>query len=294
LESTVNIRKIVVLMSITVRKPCAAALAACLCLAASAVQADDKPLWELGVGATVLAFPDYRGSNQTRNYLLPIPYFVYRGEFVKADRDGIRSIFFDSENVEINASVGASFPIDSKDNDARRGMPDLKPTVELGPAVDLVLWRSAARGMKLTLRLPVRAGFTAERSPEYIGWLFLPRLNLDIGDVSGLPGWNLGLLASPMYADRRLLRYFYSVSPIYATPTRPAYDARAGYNGTEFLAAVSKRFSRYWVGGFVRYDTLAGAAFEDSPLVRSRGYFAAGVAVAWIFAESSQRVDSRN
>ena len=290
-----TIRDIVALMSITIRKPCAVALAAFLCLhpAASAAQADDKPLWELGAGATVLAFPDYRGSDQTRNHLLPIPYFVYRGEFLRADRNGIRSIFFDSKDVEINASAGASFPIDSKDNDARRGMPDLKPTVELGPAVDLVLWRSAARGMKLTLRLPVRAGFTVEHSPEYIGWLFSPRLNLDIGSVGGLPGWNLGLVASPMYGDRRFNRHFYSVSPEHATPSRPAYDARAGYNGTEFLAAVSKRFSRYWVGGFVRYDTLAGAAFEDSPLVRTRGYFAAGVAVAWIFAESSQRVNDR-
>ena len=285
-------------MSITLRKPCAIALAACLCLclrpAASAAQVADKPLWELGAGATALAFPDYRGSDQKRNYVLPIPYFVYRGEFLRADRDGIRSIFFDSENVEINGSVGASFPLDSKDNDARRGMSDLKPTVELGPAVDVVVWRSAAREMKLTLRLPVRAGFTVERSPEYIGWLFSPRLNLDIANVGGLPGWNLGLLASPMVADRRFHRYFYSVSPQYATPSRPAYDARAGYNGTEFLAAVSKRFPSYWVGGFVRYDALAGAAFEDSPLVRTRGYFAAGVAVAWIFAESAQRVVARD
>ena len=280
-------------MSITLWKPCPAALAACLCLcaAASAAQADDKPLWELGAGATVLAFPAYRGSDQTRIYVLPIPYFVYRGEFLKADRNGVRSIFFDSENVEINASAAASFPIDSKDNDARRGMPDLKPTVELGPAVDLTLWRSSARGTKLTLRLPVRAGFTIQRAPEYIGWLFSPRINLDIENVGGLPGWNLGLLASPAYGDRHFHRHFYSVSPQYATPSRPAYDARAGYNGTGFLAAVSKRFPRYWVGGFVRYDTLAGAAFEDSPLVRTRGYFAAGVAVAWIFAESSLRVD---
>jgi MipA family protein len=279
-------------MPITIRKPCTAALAACLCLCpvASVAQADEKPLWELGAGAAVLAFPDYRGSDQTRNYVLPIPYFVYRGEFLKADRNGVRSIFFDSENVEINASAGASFPIDSKDNDARRGMPDLKPTVELGPAVNLTLWRSSDRAAKVTLRLPVRAGFTVERSPEYIGWLFAPRLNLDIENVGGLPGWNLGLLASPAYGDRQFHRHFYSVSPEFATPSRPAYDARAGYNGTQFLAALSKRFPRYWVGGFVRYDTLAGAVFEDSPLVRTRGYFAAGFAVTWIFAESSQRV----
>ena len=269
-------------------------MGASLFLVASMAQAEDKPLWELGVGATALAFPDYRGSDQTRNYVLPIPYFVYRGELLKADRDGVRSVFFNSDRVEINISAGASFPIDSKDNDARRGMPDLKPTVELGPAVDLTLWRSDPRGMKLTLRLPVRAGFTVERSPESIGWVFSPRINLDIEDVGGLYGWNLGLLASPAYGDRRFHRHFYSVAPEHATPLRSAYDAPAGYSGTEFLAAVSKRFSQYWVGGFVRYDTLAGAAFEHSPLVRTRGYFAAGIAVAWIFAESSQRVDARD
>jgi outer membrane scaffolding protein for murein synthesis (MipA/OmpV family) len=57
-------------------------LLACVCLAAaSAAEADDKPLWELGAGATVLAFPDYRGSD--RSATLPIPYLVYRGEFLK-------------------------------------------------------------------------------------------------------------------------------------------------------------------------------------------------------------------
>jgi len=254
----------------------------------------EKPLWELGIGATALAFPDYRGSDQTRNYLLPIPYFIYRGEILKADRDGVRSILFGSENVELHVSAGASFPVDSQDNDARQGMPDLKPTVEIGPAVDVTLWRSAARDMKLTLRLPVRAAFTVERNPDYIGWVFSPRLNLDVDDVAGLPGWYLGVFASPVYGDDRYHRYFYSVAPAYATPSRPAYDARAGYGGMEFLAAVSKRFADFWVGGFVRYDVLSGATFEDSPLVRTKGYFAAGLAVAWVFADSAQRVTTKN
>jgi hypothetical protein len=141
--------------------------------------------------------------------------------------------------------------------------------------------------MKLTLRLPMRAGFTVERSPEYIGWLFSPKLNLDIEDVGGFPA-GTGPAQSPGYGDRRFHRYFYSVSPEFATSSRGAYDAADA--ATEFLAALWKRFPRYWVGAFVRYDTLAGAVFEDSPLVRTRGYFAAGLAVTWIFAESSQRV----
>ncbi|MEP7274804.1 MAG: MipA/OmpV family protein [Betaproteobacteria bacterium] len=278
------------------RKSPAVALVACLCLWPAFAVAEDggKPLWELGAGATALRFPDYRGSDQARNYVLPIPYVVYRGSFFKADRDGVRSIFLENENVEVHGSVGASFPVDSRDNDARSGMPDLKPTVEFGPAVDVTLWRAAASGMKLTLRLPVRFAFTVERSPEYIGWLFSPRLNLDVNDVGGMTGWDLGVFASPSYGERRNHRYFYSVAPAYATPSRLAYDAPAGYDGMTFLASLSKRYPQYWVGAFVRYDTLAGAAFADSPLVRTRGYFAAGIAVAWIFAQSEQRVNVRN
>lgn len=280
----------------TTLTPWAAALATgCLLgLAASLVQAEEKPLWEVGVGVTSLIFPDYRGSDQSLNHVLPIPYIVYRGEFLKADRDGIRSIFFDNDNIEINLSAGASFPVDSKDNNARAGMPDLKPTVELGPALDAVLWRSAEPGMKLMLRMPVRAAFTVERSPEYIGWLFSPKLNLDIDNVGGMPGWTLGMFVSPLFGDRRFHDYYYSVAPAYATPTRPAFDARAGYGGTEFLAALWKRFATVWVGGFVRYDNLAGAAFVDSPLVRARGNFAGGIAVSWIFAESSERVEVKD
>jgi outer membrane scaffolding protein for murein synthesis (MipA/OmpV family) len=281
-------------MSIAASKSLTAALAASMCVAAAPARAEYKPLWELGIGATALYFPDYRGSDQARGYILPIPYVVYRGDFFKADRDGVRGILFDNDDVKVHASVGASFPVDSNDNNARSGMPDLKPTVELGPAIDLTLWRAPAAGAKLTLRMPIRFAFTVERSPEYIGWLFTPRLNLDFDDIPNLPGWNLGLFASPGYGDARNHTYFYSVAQAYATPSRPAYTAGAGYNGLEFLAAVSKRFPQYWIGAFARYDTLSSATFLDSPLIKTRGYFAAGIAVAWIFAESTQQVNVRD
>jgi hypothetical protein len=46
--------------------------------------------------------PDYRGSEDVRNYVLPIPWFVYRGEIFRADRDGARARLFDSERVKVN------------------------------------------------------------------------------------------------------------------------------------------------------------------------------------------------
>ncbi len=267
----------------------AALLLACLCTGRAF--ADEKPLWELGVGMSGLSFPDYRGSDESRLYAIPFPYVVYRGTFLKADKDGVRGALFNSDRVELNVSVGASVPVKSDDNRAREGMPDLQPTVELGPALDLNLWRSDDRRYKVDLRLPVRAAVTVMGGMNGAGWEFSPNLTLDITDVPGLGGWNLGLLAGPLYGSERSHDYFYSVAPRYATADRPAFDADAGYGGSQFLMSVSKRYSKYWLGAFVRWDSLNGAVFADSPLVRSENYFAAGVGIAWILRESSTLVE---
>jgi len=252
----------------------------------------EKPLWELGAGVSVLHFPAYRGSDETRRWVLPLPYVVYRGEFLKADRRGLRGTFFDSERMELSLSLAASPPASSEDVKVRAGMPDLDPTVELGPSLDVHLWRADDGARRLTLRLPLRRGITVDSHPRSTGWQFTPHLNLDWRDPPALAGWRMGLLAGPVFGDRRQHRYFYGVAPEHATAQRPAFEADGGYAGTQFLASLSRRFPSYWVGAFVRYDTLAGATFVDSPLVTSRHYLAAGVAVTWILGESSQRVSA--
>jgi len=45
--------------------------------------AADEPLWEAGLGIATVYLPDYRGSNHSRGYALPMPYFIYRGDFFK-------------------------------------------------------------------------------------------------------------------------------------------------------------------------------------------------------------------
>lgn len=261
---------------------------------ASHTLAEQKPLWEIGLGVGAVSFPAYRGSDEQRALILPTPYFVYHGELFKADRNGVRGVFFDSDRIEVNISTSASIPVDSDRIDARKGMPDLKPTLEIGPSLDITLWRSNDRRRKLDLRLPARYAFTAEANPQAVGWQFTPRLNFDLLDPGGFNGWNFGLLAGPVYGSKRQHQYFYSVAERYATATRSAYDATGGYAGWQILSAVSKRFPGYWVGGFIRYDSLRGAVFENSPLVTSDHYVAGGIAISWIIGESSQRVETDN
>jgi outer membrane scaffolding protein for murein synthesis (MipA/OmpV family) len=269
-----------------------AALLACMLggVPGLVVAAEERPLWELGAGATVLTLPAYRGSDQSNSFILPLPLVTYHGDFFKADRHGIRGALFDSDRVDFTISAAAAPPAKSDNITARSGMPDLDATFEIGPQLDLTFWRSENRARYLKLLLPLRAAFTVDAPPKDVGWVFHPRLNLDITDIPNLPGWNLGLLAGPVFGNQRQNAYYYSVAPQYATLERPAYDAPSGYAGVQFVAGVSKRFPKYWVGGFVRYDNLAGAAFADSPLVLQNSYFAAGVAVTWILGESSTRV----
>ena len=261
--------------------------------AVTRTRAEQLPLWEAGLGATVISFPDYRGSDERRSWLLPFPYIVYRGEFLKADERRVRGLFFRTDRAELDVSVNGTPPVDSSENAARQGMPDLDATLEIGPSLNFLLKRSDDRRIRLELRLPVRAALATDLSHvNFAGWVFQPNLNLDLRDAFGQPGWNFGALAGPLFSDRRYNQYFYGVDPAFATATRPAYNAPGGYAGAQFLVSLSKRFRKFWVGGFARWDTLSQAVFSDSPLVKTNQYFAAGVALAWMLGESRTQVET--
>jgi outer membrane scaffolding protein for murein synthesis (MipA/OmpV family) len=249
-----------------------------------------EPLWELGLGVSAVRFPDYRGSDETSTYVLPLPFVAYRGRFLRADRDGARAILFAGRRIEVDVSLSASTPSRSKDNAARRGMPDLEGTFEIGPNLNVELWQSGDRRYKLDLRLPVRQAVTISGDPQGVGITFSPNLNLDIRNLAG--SWNVGLLGGPLYANRRHHAYYYDVAPQFATPGRPAYRAGGGYAGWRALAATSRRIGNAWVGGFVRYDDLGEATFVRSPLVTTRHSLTAGIGISWIFATSSERVST--
>jgi outer membrane scaffolding protein for murein synthesis (MipA/OmpV family) len=260
-----------------------AALAALLLGQAPRARAD-QPLWELGLGAGALRVPHYRGSDQSHSWLLPVPYLVYRGDFLKSDRKGTRAVLLDTDVLDFDLSLDASPPTTSGDNRARSGMPDLAATLEVGPNLNLRL--AHGPGWKLDLRLPVRAAFTVQSRPQAIGWTFSPVLNLDML----VRGWNFGLQGGPLAATQRFHGYFYDVPAAYATAARPAYRADAGLAGWGATAALSRRAGEFWLAGFARYDSLAGASFAASPLVAQHSNVTYGVALSWVFKVSEERV----
>lgn len=271
-------------------------LATLLALAAgpACADADDRatqPLWELGLGVAALQLPDYRGADVSQRLLLPLPYVVYRGHWLRADRDGARAVFVETPRWELTLSAHAGAPSRSRDNPARAGMADLPGTVELGPQLTAHLWRRAEPdAARLDLLLPVRSVIGLTRRPAIIGSTFVPTLNLDLPRLGGR--WNPGLQAGLSWGSQRLHAHYYGVPEADATATRPAWTARSGQAGWHTLASLSSRIDHTWIGAFVRYDRLGGAVFADSPLVRQRHALSAGVAVAWVLAQSDQTAPS--
>lgn len=250
---------------------------------------EERPKWELAIGATAISIPDYRGSDEQSYYLLPFPAIAYRGDVLKADRDGVRAEFLHTDRVKFDISLNAGPPAKSEENAARSGMPDIDPTIELGPMLKVLLAASDDRNHALSVRVPVRAVISV---PDFDnrGWVFVPYLNYDIFNVFGQKWLEFGASVGVIYGSEKFHDYYYQVDPQYATPSRPAYDAKAGYSGTQFTLTLSKRFESYYVGGYVRYENLSGTAFEDSPLLRQDRSFLAGVVVTWIFAKSGEMV----
>jgi outer membrane scaffolding protein for murein synthesis (MipA/OmpV family) len=250
--------------------------------------AQDIPKWEAGAGIGVASMQDYRGSDQRKTYGVPLPYLVYRGDFLQVDRNRVRGILFKTDVMSADISVYGSPPV--KDNDARRGMPDLDALLEIGPQLTFFLQRGTADRPEMTLRLPVRAvRRIGDEMGKEAGWLFNPSFDAE-WTPSG--GWKKRLSIGPLFADRKYHDYFYGVAPEYAVPDRPAYAARGGYSGMQLFANASKRFGNIWVGMFLQADQLKGAAFEDSPLAKKNLSLSAGFGVSWVFAESGSKIST--
>lgn len=254
-------------------------------LAAAAAPAERLPHWEAGAGAGTLYLADYRGSGEYDGRLLPVPYLIYRGKWFSADREGVRGRLLRTERITLNISASASLVTAADDNPLREGMPELEPTFELGPALDIDLG-TPGTDKGWVLRVPARRVYAFDTGGvQYAGWLVHPELR-----YRGLPigqHWRLDAGLGLLFGNRRYHDYYYTVRPAHARPGRPVYEAGAGYSGLSGRISLTRRTGAFWYGAYLRYDNLAGAVFEDSPLVETGHYLSLGAGLGWVFATGS-------
>lgn len=259
---------------------------------------DKQPLWEAGILASAFTLPHYVGSDEYYTYAFPFPYFIYRGEFLKADRDGVRGLFFHSDKIEFDISLGGNLPVSSDNNEARRDMPELDALLEMGPAIRYYLYR---RGVldHIYLQAAWRSALSFEFNggldidADYRGYRYI--LDLTLKNESLFQDSNLAFFMSAgiSYADDILNGYFYDVNAEFVTPDRGLFDADAGYAGLFLSFAAVKDLSQRWsLGGAAGWRNINGAVFENSPLVRTRNNYYGSVFLIWKFAQSKVLVSN--
>lgn len=244
---------------------------------------NDLPKWELGLGVAAARLADYRGSQHGHTYAVPIPYGIYRGEKLRLDRDQNRFRIFQNATVSVDWSALVSQPVDSKDSPRRTDMPNLKPTLEWGPRLQL----NFDDHWSFQTRVHVVSDIENEKLHER-GVTVTPAISMKQPLDND---FSLNLLLSSPFASWRYNDYYYGVAESYARNDRSAYDAHGGWSGINTQISLSKRTHSAWYGIFVSNHFLNGTSISDSPLIDDHTTWSAGFAVTWLLMQSHEHAE---
>jgi len=247
---------------------------------------ESLPLWEFGIGGGLFSLPQYMGSDERYTYPFAFPYLIYRGERWRFDRSGLRNRLFDSDRLSLDVSLSGGLPVRNS-NRARQGMPKIYLTGEIGPSLAWQISESERIGW--SAHLASRAAINIRG--KYVGWVTEPYLRytyrMPLTDGSFRIKADIGAL----YGSAQYHNTYYGVEPVYATATRPAYQARAGLHSIFLKARVRypiRRDLELFTSAQVR--SLKVGVVNDSPLVKSPVYTSVALGLIWIFARSDERV----
>lgn len=257
-------------------------IALCLICSNSIAAEEIQKKWELGIGIGDITSPDYRGSDEYRNYIAPIPYIIYRGKYIQSDRDGIRGNIFKSDRVEFTFSATATISQRADENKARENMPELGSTVEIGPALNIKL-NDGNSSESLVLQLPIHAVTAVTGSERGLhGLVFAPQLMYRNNSHS----WQFTNRLGISFASQRYHDYYYSVDQEFVTPERSFFNAPGGYSGIFTQAAISRSLDIFdkntKLAFFLRYENINNTAFIDSPLIKTDHVLRGGFAFVWV------------
>jgi outer membrane scaffolding protein for murein synthesis (MipA/OmpV family) len=247
--------------------------------------AEDQAQWTMGLGLGMFSYQYYPGAKESRQIFLPAPYFTYRSPRFEVDR-GIKSFIYNSEKIIIDVSADFGVPVNSDDTIARRGMPDLDFVLQLGPSLEFMLNDKRKNYFDARFEIPVRVAFTIDiGNMQHIGYLVEPRFTLAHRRTSAT-GLTHKATMGLKFATQDYHAYYYDVAAEFVTPERFEYKSDAGFGGSFVNYRLSYKTSDFIYWAFVRYQSLRGAEFENSPLVLQNDYYFLGVGFAWIFASS--------
>lgn len=254
-------------------------------LPALAQDAPALPLWEIGAVGLTVAQQAYPGASVRVNRGLALPYLIYRGEFLRADRGGAGIRAVRTPTFEVDIGAAGSFGFRSDEIAVRRGMPNIGTLVEFGPRLKWHLGPATSEG-RWRAEFPLRGVFDLSRQLAHQGMAFEPEL---IFERSAQGGWSYSTGIGAVWGDRRLADTFYGVAPAHALAGRTAYLAEGGLITWRLSASFSRQLSPDWrLFGFARADSVAGGANESSPLVQQRTGTSVGLGITYSWKQSDR------
>lgn len=248
------------------------------------------PKWEIGAGPSYISFPAYPGSKKRTDLLLPFPYITYRSETLTLDQREIKKPLLELGPFELDLSLSLSVPVSSKDIKAREGMKDLDGAIGLGPVLKYTLYRKYISDIKL--ELPVRAIIASDfKSVHQEGFVTSPGIYYNYRrNFSKNQRFKATFGVSADFATAQYNDYFYGVDPHEASATRPAYKVTGGFANMNYTTSLNWHIGQFWLGAFYNMRDLSDSVTVNSPLVETKHSQTFGLAFAWIFYKSDEKV----
>lgn len=244
------------------------------------------PLWEAGVLGMGLSHPAYPGADDQTRLLLGLPYVIYRGDYLRVERENVGVRAIKTPRTELDIGFAAAPGSQASDIEARRGMDDLGILLEFGPRLKINLGVETAGGRSSRIQLAARGVFDANDHLSYHGIAFEPQW---VKDIFLFGQWMTSISLGAVYGDQKLVDTFYRVTAAEATPSRSAYEARAGLillRAGVFASRLLDPDVRFF--SYLRLDSVEGAANHNSPLVKRDFGWSAGLGFAWTLARSER------
>lgn len=247
----------------------------------------NRPLWEAGVAGFGLTGPAYPGASDNVSRAIALPWIVYRGPVFRADGGTLGARVAKTRDVEFDIGFAGALRASSTDVNVRQGMPDLGYLIEFGPRVRFNVARPTSDSL-VRVELPLRGVFELKDGVRHRGMAFEPRLAFDKRDIGA--GWGFTSSVSLHYGDRKYNEYLYGVPAAFATPARPAYQAKSGLITPRVQLALSRKLTDdLRLFAFTRVDFAGSGANSDSPLHLKDSGASIGLGLVWTLGRSSQK-----
>jgi len=255
---------------------------------ASETKDDSDYVFELGVGIGHSSMPEYIGSEESKSYTVPFPYIYYRNKDLKIDRDSFTSMEFYNGRLRFGLDYGVNLPLDSEENDARRGMHDLDFVFMVGPKVELCLAIHCNKDYPLRAYASyLKPIITQSESWNDLDWVSRIGIKYDEKFIESEKYGTVYFTSSArvQYQGARYSGYYYGVTGEESLFDRPVYKSKSGFGGYQLSSGVRWRVGNWWIGAFAQYLNIGSAEVADSPLVTDPSNIRAGFAFAWIFKQ---------